>query len=670
MCGEGWQGADCGQQYYEPGRKISDIATGGEHLSIDALLDGAKPEVGGINGDDSFVNDAPSPNKTTGAAVAKKKGDVQKDEGEALAVKVAEGLNKTSFMEPAFKSKRFDADHSEGLDIGEFTKFIEALAVGTLSNPSNPSQASKQTALTADDYMSASPESIQAVFSEFDLNKDGQVTYPEAMGALQNLLNTVADEPAESAESAEAAVALATTVLTLDAHQGGTELEVSDASIFGIGDTVGIGSLTNYETNKVAGFGSVILSSPLEQNHSIGELVFVTERAVLSDSNAIAAPAVAAPPAVAIPPAVAAMTKRDSGSSPSAAAANRLEAESSSGLICGEGGLCSDHGTCDTVAGKCICDLLFSGDACQEQHCPGFEVAGIDCHGHGVCETGSCRCAQGWGLVARGNETADTLDSCRDQICPIGCGEHGACVNGTCQCDLGWTGPNCKDPHCLGGCNGHGECTFTSPHSPGECTCEYGFSGTRCERQALYMQMHSCQNDCSGNGLCMDGRCDCNVGFTGADCSEKACLPGFTGPDCDLQLCPGDCHGQGLCMAGQCACWQSFTGKDCSVPLQCYEPCRSSCEVDPAAEACLFCVGHCTTSLLVSPNNHGLGIHNPLEDIWATMIQVPEAQNQKQHVAAVSEKEERPRRLRQRRQHNEVSRVVLVEMNSSHSSQD
>lgn len=206
---------------------------------------------------------------------------------------------------------------------------------------------------------------------------------------------------------------------------------------------------------------------------------------------------------------------------------------------------------------------------------------------------------------------------CKDEICPTPCGDHGRCVFGKCMCMQGWTGPNCKDPQCPGSCSGHGMCGFSSSHAPGECTCDYGWAGAACQRTALYTQIRSCPNDCNGNGLCMNGMCACNVGFNGVDCSGVECDAMSVGTNCDMVRCPGDCHGQGLCMNGVCACWEAFTGGDCSMPVECYELCRNTCDPDGSSEKCTFCVGQCQTV-------HGhseLGVHNGFEDLRATLLQ-------------------------------------------------
>lgn len=272
---------------------------------------------------------------------------------------------------------------------------------------------------------------------------------------------------------------------------------------------------------------------------------------------------------------------------------NQVMGDQSNGMVCGDGGGCSGHGTCNTGAAKCECDAAYHGPVCEFQHCAGFAEVGEDCSGHGLCQVGQCQCAPGWGK----SPGRSGPNGCFDKICPAGCGDHGECIDGACVCQQGWTGSNCKDPQCPGGCAGHGQCSFVSPESPGQCACDYGWAGAGCQRVALDMQMKSCPNSCSGNGLCLDGTCMCNVGFRGADCSASVCSGSFVGSQCDIEACPNDCSGQGLCMGGACICWANFVGEDCRIPLKCQGPCQKVCGVSGVPQnRCDNCVGECLTA--------------------------------------------------------------------------
>lgn len=312
----------------------------------------------------------------------------------------------------------------------------------------------------------------------------------------------------------------------------------------------------------------------------------------------------------------------------------------------------------------------------------------MDCYGNGLCFSGSCECAPGWGILEGGeqikNFTGRRPNDCRDKVCPVPCGEHGICTNGVCLCQQGWMGPNCKDPACPEGCNGHGQCTFQSPHSPGQCQCDYGWGGGACNRVALYTQLRGCANDCSGNGLCMDGLCTCNVGFVGPDCSQVVCDPGQIGPDCELKRCPNDCFGQGLCMNGKCNCWEGYLGADCYVPINCGLTCKNACAAptdlaaiqagtisDGASTACFNCVGQCMTSM----GHPVLGVHNPFEDLKGTFLQdnqtgsMPTSPRRRPQQIEVAEEHSAPgaeaAHHQGRRHHDHHHQEVMVQVEQS-----
>ncbi|CAD7965430.1 unnamed protein product [Amoebophrya sp. A25] len=260
-----------------------------------------------------------------------------------------------------------------------------------------------------------------------------------------------------------------------------------------------------------------------------------------------------------------------SASSDTAAAITELGSGplSDEASVCGPEGNCSGHGKCDTVQGQCICEVAWTGKACDQPQCPGKYDDGLGawnaCHGKGLCEEGKCLCAGGWG----GSD-------CGTKECAYDCGAHGSCSSGQCLCDVGWTGPNCKDPDCRGGCSGNGECIFAQQDSPGECRCHEGFTGKDCSQHSFSSQVvaKTCPNGCGGNGLCLFGQCSCSPGFTGSACETAECDdPSKMGPNCDLARCPRDCSGQGACMNGACVCWPDYSGKTCSIPVACEESC-------------------------------------------------------------------------------------------------
>jgi hypothetical protein len=64
--------------------------------------------------------------------------------------------------------------------------------------------------------------------------------------------------------------------LTSSASSGDTEIEVLNQSMFGVGDIIVIAEGTSdEETNEIVGFGSLLLKTPLQNNHTVGTLVKV-----------------------------------------------------------------------------------------------------------------------------------------------------------------------------------------------------------------------------------------------------------------------------------------------------------------------------------------------------------------------------------------------------------
>lgn len=303
------------------------------------------------------------------------------------------------------------------------------------------------------------------------------------------------------------------------------------------------------------------------------------------------------------------------------------------GAVCGEGGKCSGHGTCDTSTGKCVCDVGYTGDACSVQHCPGFAETGVDCYAHGACHTGKCECADGWGTFPNRSVPLD----CMDKICQFPCGAHGQCVAGGCMCFQGWTGQMCRDPQCPGDCSGHGSCMMQTMNGPGECTCDYGWAGAACHRPAVYDQQKPCPEDCAGNGLCMNGLCLCNVGFHGPGCADEECEQNKVGPGCKFTRCPLDCNGQGLCLDGECSCQEGFSGQDCSMPQQCLTTCRNVCGGPEggkeSTEKCIYCIGQCITN-----KNPFLGHHDPFADFRGTLLQASHRPNGAESIGDAARK--------------------------------
>lgn len=84
----------------------------------------------------------------------------------------------------------------------------------------------------------------------------------------------------------------------------------------------------------------------------------------------------------------------------------------------------------------------------------------------------------------------------------------------------------------------------------------------------------SCNNNCSGNGVCSFGMCSCYAGYTGNDCS--------IGKFVDYYYCGYLCtFNQGTCGLSyiegnnryfNCTCFTGYTGATCSIAI-----CSSKC---------------------------------------------------------------------------------------------
>ncbi|KFP58743.1 Tenascin-N, partial [Cathartes aura] len=139
-------------------------------------------------------------------------------------------------------------------------------------------------------------------------------------------------------------------------------------------------------------------------------------------------------------------------------------------------------------------------EVCSPQKCCGGSQGISRCSGHGtfLCETCSCKCAEGW-------EGSD----CSRPTCPSHCSGHGRCDGGKCVCDEPYFGEDCSHRLCPENCSGNGICDTAK----GVCQCYEEFIGEDCSEKR-------CPGDCSGNGFCDTGECYCHDGFFGLDCSQ------------------------------------------------------------------------------------------------------------------------------------------------------
>lgn len=215
---------------------------------------------------------------------------------------------------------------------------------------------------------------------------------------------------------------------------------------------------------------------------------------------------------------------------------------------------CSGHGTCSR--GRCLCDLLFYGEACEELRCPS------DCSGHGICNGGTCECRPGFqeprceradfldvtsGIIRQSVLAAQPANdsatgSANDAVtglprsCPNNCSNNGLCIDGSCACQGRHSGPDCSTPCC----SGHGNCSA----STGACECDEGWAGEACSDE------RACEPDCGPNGICRLGECECDYGYQGETCARLKFVR-----CCDTCPISGHCDSAtGICMCQGVPC--------------------------------------------------------------------------------------------------------------------
>ncbi len=133
---------------------------------------------------------------------------------------------------------------------------------------------------------------------------------------------------------------------------------------------------------------------------------------------------------------------------------------------------CSNHGTCDDSSGEIVCDcgVEYTGENCQvcasgyqDNNHDGTCLAncmtsGLDCGQHGLCSDSSgiatCRCQDGYSGQGCTNCSDGFQDNDNDGTCMpacsvagLDCSNHGQCSDlagmAICICDEGYTGEDC-----------------------------------------------------------------------------------------------------------------------------------------------------------------------------------------------------------------------------------
>ncbi|ESP00102.1 hypothetical protein LOTGIDRAFT_91191, partial [Lottia gigantea] len=232
-------------------------------------------------------------------------------------------------------------------------------------------------------------------------------------------------------------------------------------------------------------------------------------------------------------------------------------------------GNCHGHGEC--IKGQCRCFNGYTKDDCSQETCP------VVCQGNGIYERGECKCHPGW----KGQEC-----DLKENECEVpNCNDNGHCINGQCVCFTGFQGPDCGIVDCvLPNCSGNGVCIL------GECVCFRGYKGRVCSQDDKINITQVCAQDCSGHGVfdVEAGSCICDRHFTGADCQTEVCRlecykgecknqqciceAGWAGALCDQVECDYRCKSHGFCNNGTCVCKKGWNGRHCTM-----DGCPSDC---------------------------------------------------------------------------------------------
>lgn len=281
--------------------------------------------------------------------------------------------------------------------------------------------------------------------------------------------------------------------------------------------------------------------------------------------------------------------------------------------------------------GVCACRYPYYGEDCSMKHCP-FDVhTGLNCSGHGTCNThqGVCLCNSGW-----------FSSDCSHKACPSHggrvCNFHGACRSSYTHVEHHFSfvssGYAESTTHHIQTQFNYGALWVTKQHSSwdnivtdhriervtatstdliGTCHCTEPYWGPTCSKINCPVGIRNLT--CSGNGLCNSdsGRCICQPEYFNADCSKRRCpttngqpcnsqgecvhtsendhdhgtctcrYP-YHGPACEFKQCPNsslsigrdygtmlECDGHGACdkTIGTCSCQIGYYGPDCSLKM-------------------------------------------------------------------------------------------------------
>ncbi|XP_052813760.1 low-density lipoprotein receptor-related protein 1-like isoform X2 [Mya arenaria] len=264
-------------------------------------------------------------------------------------------------------------------------------------------------------------------------------------------------------------------------------------------------------------------------------------------------------------------------------------------LQCLNGGQCTWNATLNKI--HCRCREGFFGEKCENltsTYCDNY------CENGGTCGRDSrglrfCSCTEDY--------AGPRCEQCGLQYSTTICANNGKCLIKNqvpyCQCQPGWNNKtNCEKQTCEGYCLNSGQCSLGEGQLL--CHCSPVFTGQRCETP-IDCKHHGCKN----GGICDD------QGNQVIQPQQCKCLPGYSGPFCEISSCNLQCKNGGNCTIESpgepyCTCPQQFNGKTCDAcrnPLvegekcnrsKCHDYCFNGgecegCHLDPKLPAVAVC---------------------------------------------------------------------------------
>jgi hypothetical protein len=252
---------------------------------------------------------------------------------------------------------------------------------------------------------------------------------------------------------------------------------------------------------------------------------------------------------------------------------------------------------------RCACRPGYDGEAC-DRCAAGFHRDGEDCTADEACAEDACgrrgQCAVAGGVAFCTCAAGYTGDDCERCYPGYHRDETGACA---------------LDEQCLPGlCGGRGSCTDDG--GVAQCACEPAYTGPLCEHcaQGHHRDGAACVTDetcpdgaCSRHGVCAVtlgvAACACIPGYTGAECDECAAGYHARGVDCapDETCRASTCSGHGECRVvegvAECRCDLGYVGAGCAT-------CYPGYVFDAAEDGCVLlcprgylrCDGDCVPS--------------------------------------------------------------------------